>query len=734
MTTLIICEKPSVALKIATALSDNKLDKKVINKVSYYEIEHKNKKIIVVCAVGHLYTVTEKDKKAWTYPIFNTEWKPTYEVSKSASFTKPYLDLIKKVAVKADDYIVACDWDVEGEVIGYNILKYLCKKEDAKRMQYSTTTAEDLLNSYEHVSPHIDKKLVDSGLTRHVLDWLFGINISRALTLSIKHATNMFKVMSSGRVQGPSLYLLYKREKDISKFKPVPFWEISLQGTLSNNKIEAFDKKNPFKDKKTADSVIKNTKNKKAFISKITKKEFKQEPLLPFDLTSLQLEAYRSLGLSPRITLELAQMLYTNSYISYPRTSSQKLPPSIDYKKILNKLSKKFPEETSFLLKKTLKPTEGSKTDPAHPAIYPTGELPKSLEGKASSLYELIVRRFFVCFGDPATRETATYEIDCNGELFELKGTVTKIPGWHILYGKFAKFKDEELPKAKEKDEIKTPKTILYDKETQPPKRYTEASLIKELEKENLGTKATRAEIISTLYDRNYVREKNIQVTNLGMKTIETLEKYCPEILDENLTRKFEEDMEAIREGKYKSEKVLDDAKKELTKIFEHFKKNEIKIGKSLAEATIETRTEENTLGLCPKCKEGNLMIKKGKFGFFAACSKYPDCDITLKLPKGLIKNTKKMCDKCNYPIINVIRKGKRPQEICLNPECPSKKLDDKIEKEIKNFESGKIKKKCPKCGSGLVVRTSFYGKFLACPGYPKCRYIESIGKEDKKS
>ena len=160
-----------------------------------------------------------------------------------------------------------------------------------------------------------------------------------------------------------------------------------------------------------------------------------------------------------------------------------------------------------------------------------------------------------------------------------------------------------------------------------------------------------------------------------------------------------------------------------MIKIFDHFKKNEKKIGEALSEATKETRTLENTLGLCPKCKQGNLMIKRGKFGFFGACSRYPDCKITLKLPAGLIKNTKKLCEKCNYPIINIIRRGRRPQEMCLNPDCVSKEnkeLDKKLEKLV-------LEKKCPKCGSQLVIKTSFYGKFLTCPGYPKCRYIENI-------
>lgn len=729
MVELIICEKPQASLKVATALADKAPIKKSYKKVSYYEITHNKKKMFVVAAVGHLYTLVEREKKGWVYPVFDIIWKDVSSVNKSATFTKPYIETIKKLAKECDEFCISTDKDIEGELIGYNILRFICNQKDAYRMEFSTLTTEDIIKSFENVKSHVDFPLVEAGETRHFLDYYWGISISRALTLSIKHATGMFKIMSSGRVQGPSLYILYKREKEIQSFKPVPYWELSIQGILDNKKVEAFNKSNPFQEKKKADSILSSSKGKKAFISKITKKEFQQAPLLPFDLTSLQLEAYRTLGLSPRVTLELAQMLYVNSFISYPRTSSQKLPESINYKKILTKLSSEFPKETSLVLKGKLKPTEGLKTDPAHPAIYPTGEIPKKIEGKANLLYELIIRRFFVCFGDPATRETVTYEITCNNELYALSGTLTKIPGWHVLYGRFAKFKEEELPKASEKDELKSAKVILYDKETQPPKRYTEASLVKELEKKNLGTKSTRAEIVSTLYDRNYIKDKNIQVTNLGMKTIETLEKYCPEIIDENLTKKFEEEMEEIREGKFTKTQVLDEAKKELIKTFDKFKKNEKKIGEALSEATKETRTEENTLGLCPLCKEGNLMIKRGKFGYFAACSKYPDCKITLKLPKALIKNTGKLCEKCNYPIILVIRKARRPQEICLNPECPTRQDETKND-EFEKITSGEIKKVCPKCSSPMVVRSSFYGKFLACSAYPKCRYIENTKKQ----
>ena len=206
---LILSEKPSAALKIAEALADKAPKKQVyLKKIPYYELTHKGEKIVVVCAVGHLYTVTEKNKKGWTYPIFDIEWKASYEVNKFSAYTKPYLQLIQKLSKESQEIIVATDLDIEGETLGYNIVRFACGKKDAQRMKFSTTTKEDLRNSYETVSKHMDLPQAIAGITRHELDWIFGINLSRALTLSIKHATGTFKILSSGRVQGPALKLL----------------------------------------------------------------------------------------------------------------------------------------------------------------------------------------------------------------------------------------------------------------------------------------------------------------------------------------------------------------------------------------------------------------------------------------------------------------------------------------------------------------------------------------------
>lgn len=722
---LVICEKPNASKKVAEALADKSPVKKTIGKVSYYELEHKGKKIVVGCAVGHLYTLAEKDKKAWSYPIFNFEWKPSCDVSKSAKFSKAYLDVLKKISKDAGSFVISTDYDTEGAVIGWNILKFACGKSDGKRMKFSTLTKDELIQSYETASQHLDFPQIESGVTRHSLDWLFGLNLSRALTLSIKNSIGMFKILSTGRVQGPTLKVLYDREKEIQAFKSVPYWELELLGeTKKNEKIDAWHKEGRFWDKKKAEQILKNCKGKKAFVIKLDIKDFIQKAPHPFDLTSLQIEAYGVLGISPQRTLEIAQDLYSNGWISYPRTSSQKLPESINYKKILKALSKTFSKEANYLLGKTkLEPNNGKKEDPAHPACYPTGELPGKLEDKSAGLYELIVRRFFATFGDDAVRETLTADIESGGEIFISKGTRTKIKGWHELYGRFVRLDDEELPKLNVNDEIKVLEIKMYDKETKPPARYNEASLVKELEKRELGTKATRSTIIQNLFDRNYIADKPIKVSDLGMITVDTLEKYCPEVLDEALTRKFEEEMDAIQDGKKKGEDVIEEAKEFLTKALKHFKKNEKEIGKELGKAAIETRDKEAFIGKCPSCKEGNLQMRRGKYGIFAACDRYEQgCKTTFALPKnGKVKGAEKNCSVCDYPMIIVFRAKRKPQELCINLNCESKKQEEEKLKELVK------EKKCPNCGSQLIVKSGIYGNFMACPGYPKCKYIENL-------
>ena len=744
--TLIITEKPSAAKKIADALADAKVEKKAEQGVPYYVLTHQKKEIVIVPAVGHLYGLNEvKKSKGFAYPIFEVHWVPIADIRKDAAYSRKYLNLIKKLSKKAESLCLSTDYDIEGETLGYNIVRFACQKEDAKRMKFSTLTKKELVESFHHVLPHLDWGQAHAGVTRHTLDWYYGINLSRALTSAITKS-GMFKILSSGRVQGPTLKILADREKEIKAFIPEPFWQIELLGKPRNYEkkqqnyekgadakdaeIDSWHVNDKMWDKAEADAIMARIRGvSQAIISKVQAIQTKQRPPTPFDLTTLQTESYRCLNISPKNTLAVAQNLYLRGLISYPRTGSQQLPESLGFKDILSKLAKQkeYGPLVKVVLQGSLKPNNGKKEDPAHPAIYPTGVLPKMLEGRDGAVYDLIVRRFLATFGCSAVRETVTISISANSEVFVAKGTRTVEPGWHVLYGQHVKLEEQELPHVRQGDAIVVSKILLHDKETQPPKRYTESSIIKELERRSLGTKSTRAQIVDTLVHRNYVNGRPLEVTELGLHVVGILEKYCNRILDEKLTRHFEQDMEKIRQLKEKPEKILHEAEEVLTGILADFKIHEKQVGKELVDTFAKTREALSTVGLCLVCKQGNLALRKGKFGRFIACSKYPDCKTTFSLPaSGLAKPTEKVCQHCNHPIIVMIRKAKKPQEVCINPDCPAKKLEGEE----------KAGTSCPKCDVAkldgkLVLRKSVYGHFLACNRFPKCRYI--VGKRRKK-
>jgi DNA topoisomerase-1 len=726
---LIITEKPNAAKMIAQALADGKAIKESNNGVPYYKVTHGKNDLVIGCAVGHLYAVAEKNK-SFNYPVFDLEWKSSADIDPK-SFTKKYIDTLKKLAKGASSYTVATDYDIEGEVIGLNCVRFICKQKDAARMKFSTLTKPDIIDSYTHKSKSLDWGQALAGETRHYLDWMYGINLSRALTHAIK-TSGMFKIMSSGRVQGPALKLLVDRENEIKAFVPENYWEIELRGCFEKSpQISFWHEKGKFSDEKEVIAIISRVKGKDGTLVRQQRSEFSQKPPVPFDLTTLQTEAYRVFGINPKQTLEIAQELYTGGYISYPRTSSQKLPKEIGFKKIITALSKNaaYSAVASMLLARELVPTEGKKTDPAHPAIYPTGTHPK-VKDRQQKIYDLVVKRFFACFGEDAKRETVSFYVDVAKEGFIAKGTRTVVKGWHNLYAPYVNLEEEQLPSVKDGSRLAVSELKKHDKQTQPPKRYTPASIIRELEKHELGTKATRASIIDSLYNRNYIRDESITATELGIQTVQTLLKYAPEILDEELTRHFETEMDGVREKKFTEDAVLEDAKKTLTKILEKFRKNEKLIGKELNSSHRESLSSASMIGKCPNCKDGYLKImysKKTKRRFIA-CDKYPECKTILNMPYSKIQATDKLCEKCNYPIVKILA-GRSSRTICLNPDCPTRATERAEQKRLED-----MKKICPKCSKPLVLRRSVFGMFFGCSGFPKCRHIESIPKDASAS
>ncbi len=664
--TLIVCEKPSVAAKTAAAVAR---ELGVPSKASGRGVKHFTVgEYFVAPAVGHLYGLKQKGTGSG-YPIYEIEWVPSCEVSDGSAFTKKYLTALAELAKKSDSVIVACDYDIEGSLIGWNVARFLAPGKPLKRMKFSLLTPAELGRAFKQLR-EMDLNNALAGEARHKLDWLYGINLSRALMQAVRSA-GAFKVLSVGRVQGPALSILAKRELEIASFKPEPFWQLFAW----DGDAEFVHEKERFFDKAEADEALEKSAGE-GRITGVTRKKVRQAPPHPYDLTTLQTDAYRCFGFSPARTLKIAQSLYEAALISYPRTSSQKLSVELGLDEVIRKLAEN--PSYSVLARKLIEskkfaPSQGKKDDPAHPAIFPTGEKPGALRTVESKLYDLVVKRFLACFADSLVKESLSVILRLGKENYLANGSTVLKKGWLEFFGGYASIKETLLPDYKDGQVLRVKGPELIEKETQPPKRFTAASTVRELEKKGLGTKATRSQILETLFNRGYLTgSKSIQVTELGLSVYRTLHSYCDEIASVKLTREIEAEVEQISEGKADPDKVVEHGRKDLDKILRKFKESEEKIGKNLLSALKETRREQNKLGEC-KCG-GDLILRKSRFGLFVGCNNYPDCKQTYPLPKNaLIQSLDQVCEKCGTPIVKVIRKGRRPFVMCLDPQCLTK-------------------------------------------------------------
>ena len=639
---VIISEKPKSAEKIAKALS-SKAQKKKYKKISYWEFEEAGKKTTVLSGVGHLYSLTSAHSK--NRLGFDLIWVPSYEIDKSSSYTRDYLNAIKKFGKGADSYIHACDYDIEGTLIGYNILKYACgnnAESKATRMKFSTLTKKDILDAYNHPLK-LDYNQVDSGIARHMLDYYFGMNISSSL--------------SAGRVQTPTLSILADREKQIKEFVPEPYWLIKA---LSDHGIEASHVEGRIFEKERADKIFNECQGADATVTEVKVSETIRKPPVPFNLGGLQAEAH--------------------------------------------------------------KPHEGKKEDAAHPAIHPTGVLPGKLSPDEDKIYRLIVYRFISVFAENSKLETMKSTLNVAGEEFAFSRKRVSYEGW-LKHYPFKKQEDDKFPPIKEGDLLKIHEILMDEKETKPPARYNEASLIKELEKKELGTKATRADIISKLYDRKYIEGRQIEVKPLGMNMVETLKEYCKDLTSEELTRTFERELEGISSNELTKEKILEDGEKEVRSILKDIHNNEEKIGSMLYGAYQET----NVVG---ECACGGKLIKRHSPRYktsFIGCSNFPKCRVTYSLPKGA-NILKKKCPVCGLPMISY---GKPRKHVCMDPNCG---------KEVSRRQAPEVVGKCPECGRDLLKRSGRYGDFIGCSNFPRCRFtcsldeLNEIGKKKKEN
>ena len=695
--TLVVCEKPDAARRIAHALGNPSIKERSGLPPVLSVTDRRNERFVVCSAIGHLYGLVDINRNRSVYPVFDLKWAPT--LRKKATTSEQIIKTIALLSQKATRFVHACDYDQEGEVIGYNILQYACnnKYENSLRAKFSTLTDEEIRNSFDNLLKP-SKGLAEAGISRHMIDFIYGVNLSRALTQSFKVSNDgkRYCNLSIGRVQGPTLAFVVDREIEIRKHVAEPYWTIYGDFEENGRVIRANYHQLKISTLFQATSIVNACTKQDGRITKIEKQKVTLRAPTPFNLGDLQKEAYRLFRFSPSYTLSIAEKLYIAALISYPRTSSQKLPTSINYKKIISNLSKiGYPYTnlaTTLLARDLLSPNEGSKTDPAHPAIYPTGEKSKNkLAGVELKLLDLVIRRFLATFGDPTISEHTTVTVLVKDDhFFKADGKKMLYEGWMHFYKPYINNVGTELPRLHEGDILRNVVVTMDKKYTQPPPRFNQASLLEKMEKEKIGTKATRSEVISILFKRNYITSTTtrsngrggIQATEIGFEIIQSMRKYVPSIVSTDLTRSMEEHLEEIESGKARSTLVIENAIDKLTGTMITFKEKEIQIGRQITEAVIISQNRQQqqqmVVGTCPVCSKGILKIIRSTVTKkrFVGCSNYSSgiCKATAPLPqKGSIQTTAK-CASCRWPVLRTIYAAKHPWEFCINMQCPSKK------------------------------------------------------------
>jgi len=599
---LVITEKPSSARRIAQALDEEGRPASLREgSVQYHVARREGDELLVVSALGHLYALTQVGR-GWTYPVYEMKWVPANQVNRTNPRIKAHIKTISTLSRGVDRFVSACDYDQEGSLIGYNALRYAVGERSltrSRRMLYSTLTNTDLVKAWETMKPTLDYHDIAAGKTRHEADWLFGINLSRALTLAVREASGAKMTLSIGRVQGPTLSFVKERETGIRGFVPIPYWKVYAETVISSEAYPLEYEKKRLEREVNARELASECRGRDGNVIEVERRSERLLPPPPFNLGDLQREAYRVFKLSPKTTLRAAEKLYLGTYISYPRTNSQRLPPTLDLRGILRNLSKhpayaKYAEE--LMSRSRLKPRQGSKDDPAHPAIHPTGAKPRRLQENEAKTYDLIVKRFLSCLGEPAIRDKIEAEVDINGHSFYLRGSKTTIKGWLDIYAPYVEDKETALPELEVGMVIPVAKLSTRRSYTKPPQRFNPSSLLRHMENHEIGTKATRTNIIDTLYRRGYIAGRRINMTDLGLCIVETLEEYCPRILSVEMTRELEESLKEIQVSNKNPEAVIEDVKEALKPILAQFKDKEGEIGAAIAEAVTGVHAEEGAV------------------------------------------------------------------------------------------------------------------------------------------
>jgi len=653
---LIIAEKHDAAKRIAQILSGNKPRSYRIGGVEAFKFNDK----VVLGLSGHIVGVD--------YPPGFNNWQKVdcRELIRAEIIVRPINDKIinalRSLGKEADRITVATDYDREGELIGVEALKIVKEanpriKED--RVRYSAIVKDEIIKAFKNAGK-VDYDLAASGEARQIIDLVWGAALTRYISLTSGRLGKEF--LSVGRVQSPTLALIVDREKEIQSFIPKPYWEIYAD---LERELRVQHARGRIWDKDEVDGIVARL-GPVGIIRSIETKPRVEKPPAPFDTTSF-ISAASGIGFSAANAMRIAEWLYVNGFISYPRTDNTVYPPSIDLVSLTHLfLKSEFSQEAEKLLTGKMVPTRGKRSTTDHPPIYPTAPADKSeLKDEQWRIYELVVRRFFATLAEACVWDATSLKVDIGPEPFRASGARMVEPGWRYYYP-YSKAEERILPTLKEGESLRVLGHSVEAKETQPPARYSQGKLIKLMDELGLGTKSTRHDIISKLYARAYVQGNPMRPTNTAYAVVDTLQKYAPTITKPEMTQTLEKDMNQISERKIKEDEVIEESRVMLSSVFDELSCNQEGIGQSLKDGL---RTDK-IVGTCKKCNS-ELIIRRGHRGSrFIGCSGYPECRFTLPLPRsGAVVVTDRVCEEHGMFHIRIINKGKRPWDLGC-PHC----------------------------------------------------------------
>ena len=572
---LVIAEKPKAARRIAEYIAEGSRPLRCsMNGVPFWVLRRSDGYYVVGSAAGHLYGLTTDERG---FPVFSYYWAPLWEIDPGAKYTRKYMSVLGFLAKRAVLFVNACDYDIEGSVIGFLVIRFLGDPGRARRAKFSALTPSDIRRAFSSLGP-LDWDMIEAGLARHELDWLWGINVSRALMESVRKASGRRVVLSAGRVQSPTLREAVERTKRRNLFVPLPYFTVYALvelGPGARKRIAVVSTETRGEALSVARAI--RVRPEAVVVSvDVSRREVPPPP--PFNLGDLQAEASRIYGYDPHYTQSVAEQLYLDGLISYPRTNSQKIPPTIDVVSILRQLVRLEPyapiiEHILRVSRGRPRPRNGVKDDPAHPAIYPTGILPGRLDRSAERIYDLVVRRFLASMMRSAVVSRTRAALLIGGYRVEISGGYIEDEGWFRAYP-FLRPRLEELPPLRRGARLRVLRVEVRSSLQKAPELHTKLSLVKWMESSGIGTEATRARIVKLLFDRGYLAEarRRVYATDLGLAVAEILERYFPQLVSVELTRHFEQLLNSIRLGRAERSRVVEEAKHFLDKILRDFR------------------------------------------------------------------------------------------------------------------------------------------------------------------